>query len=196
MSNILESINDYFRRNKGILFGYGLLTVLFYSINFAFFSESIDLPPDILLIFAYIVFSPGITAMYTLSKSLPESLNSNKAFFNTLVMHTIVVLLINVLALGIYEAYRATMGYWESIYIALLFSLPVILIGIIIAFEYKLDFENLRYKLLGLIIFILSWYILSLIFDTTVSMIVINGLYFMLVPLMLVVFWYRKRLTN
>ncbi|MFK5884106.1 MAG: hypothetical protein QM489_07210 [Candidatus Izemoplasma sp.] len=193
-------IKDYVHQNKIILIGYILVTTIFYMLNYIFFSNSIDLPPDILFIIGYIIISPGVIVIITMYRSKVLLVDSSKSYYYNIVIHSLVVLFINFVALAIYEVFRTNQGYWENnMWIIIAISTPIIFIGMIIAFEYKLRFKNLRNKLIVLFTAMLSWYLLDMFLNessTRYLMHSINFIYFIIIPVYLLLFWYRKRIVN
>lgn len=201
MSNAVNLLRDYIIQNKIVYLTYGIITVLFYGVSYVLFSESIDVPFDNILIMLYITFSPGFMAVITMYRSRVTLVFSNATYYYNVVIQTIFVLLFNFIALTIYDFFRVNKGYyWEDdMWFMLIIAIPIILIGMIVSFEAKLRFENLRLKIVFLIGAIFLWYVLDLLFNQTETRFLyygINVIYFIVIPLFLIVYWYRKRLVK
>lgn len=201
MSNAVNLLRDYIIQNKIVYLTYGIITVLFYGVSYVLFSESIDVPFDNILIMLYITFSPGFMAVITMYRGRVTLVFSNATYYYNVVIQTIFVLLFNFIALTIYDFFRVNKGYyWEDdMWFMLIIAIPIILIGMIVSFEAKLRFENLRLKIVFLIGAIFLWYVLDLLFNQTETRFLyygINVIYFIVIPLFLIVYWYRKRLVK
>lgn len=199
MSSFINLIKDYYMQNKYIVLVYLTITVVFYVSNFFFFSDSIDLPPDIIFIALYIIVSPGLVSILTVSRSKVLLLNSNSNFYTNIIIHSLIVIVFNFVCLNVYEIFRISQGYWESSYKVVLFSIPVIVYSMIVAFEFKLRFENILKKLGIVLILLISWYIVDIFFNDLETLHIyrtITYLYLFILPILAIVFWYRKKLVD
>lgn len=199
MNNFISLIRDYYVQNKFIILVYTVITLIFYFANYIFFSQSIDLPPDIIFIALYIVISPGLIIILTVSRGKVLLLNSNSRFYSHIIIHSMIVIIFNLIALRIYEVFRVSTGYWESIYIIFLFAIPFILYSVIIAFEYKLRFENIIGKIGFIVLLLFSWYVVDILFNDLSTLYVyrtITYLYLFVFPILIILFWYRKKLVD
>ena len=199
MNSFSNLIKDYYMQNKHIILVYLTITIVFYVLNFIFFSDSIDLPPDIIFIALYIIVSPGLVSILTVSRGKVLLLNSNSDFYTNIIVHSVIVILFNFVCLNVYEIFRVSQGYWESSYKVFLFSIPVIVYSMIVAFEFKLRFENILKKLVIVLLLLISWYIVDILFndlDTLHIYRTITYLYLYILPILAIMFWYRRKLVD
>ena len=200
MNKIKNIMKDYFIENRKLLITYSIITLVFYLINLLFFSRSIDLPPDIIFIIIYIIFSPGILIIFTMYRSNVVLIESKATFFYTVIIHSISVILFNFIVLNLYKIFRVHLDYWEDFgFWTLIISIPVMLIGMIIAIECKIRFRKFYIKIILFGIYLVSFYLLEVEFNTlhTYKVLwVVYPIYLFIIPVLTIVFYYRKKLLD
>ncbi len=192
-----EELKAYWQTHKRILMSYIALNIILYLTNFFFYRKNIDAPVDLIFATVFIMIFPGIVILITLYKK--EGYHSDKDFFLTLLIHILAPILIGICFMLLYETVRM---YHTNVFILIALhglSLPGILLALIVLFEIKLGFPRILLKAFVLIGVISSYFVIFQLIKYETYWIFdrpINIMYFIVFPLVLILFPYRKSIIS
>ncbi len=183
---------EYSLQNRKIIGIYSIVTVLFYGFIYLFLRHTIDVPLDLVFSIAYVVFVPGIILTVTMYRSFPIFRNKREYYY-TIMIHSIIPLIISIVTSALYSLIRLNQGYFIQIAWLHILAVPIILVGCILLFEYRNDFQYMWLKILLIVLLVISYFVLHIIFynyEFRYLINVIDIVYFYGIPLLLVGVWY------
>ena len=190
MNNLKMFLSD----NKAITILYILGTFLFYTLIFIFYRNSIDAPVDLILIMFYNIFIPGIFFFALFYRYFDKTLYNENIIKSWLISIVFSLLIPVIFSL----TYLLLIQYFQSFHYLLLhfISLPMIFLSTIITLEIKTQFEHIIFKIGGVLIYLVTYYILNILikYDMSNISLYINILYFFIAPIIIIIILYKKLL--
>ncbi|MEC9484510.1 MAG: hypothetical protein UMR38_01375 [Candidatus Izemoplasma sp.] len=157
---------QYFDRNKRILQGFSMVTILSFSLFMVLGMNSIDVPVDVIFVTLYIMIIPGIISLISFT-------NMKQLSLAYAAISMVVPLVILTPLLGMYDIIRSfsdNLGY----FIPMIFlAIPAQLILINVYLWYRMSMKQM---IIRLVVFILGYILLLYLFEY-LAMIYENSLF-------------------